>query len=105
VPHGGTAKHAVPCDRTRVAGQPGRLQAAGDALQQVVEVVREPAGELAHRFHLLRLAQLLPRLGERLSGFPLGSDVAPARIDERLLGRGDPEMSVSSGEATQDTQR
>ncbi len=23
-PHGGTAKHAVPCDRTRVAGQPER---------------------------------------------------------------------------------
>ncbi|KAF1853937.1 hypothetical protein Lal_00005148 [Lupinus albus] len=35
------------------------FQRARDAGQQVVEVVRQPAGQLSDRFHLLRLAQLL----------------------------------------------
>ena len=35
------------------------LQAAADAGQQIVEVVREAAGQLADGFHLLRLAKLL----------------------------------------------
>ena len=36
------------------------VQRAGDALQQIVEVMGDAAGELAHRFHLLRLAQAVP---------------------------------------------
>ena len=41
-----------------VDAAPQQLEAAGDAGQQVVEVVCQPAGQLAHRFHLLRLPQL-----------------------------------------------
>ena len=40
---------------------PRQLQIAADDLQHVVEVVRDAAGELADRLHLLRLPQL--RLG------------------------------------------
>ena len=36
-----------------------QLNAAGEHGQQVVEIVRDAAGELAERFHLLRLAQRL----------------------------------------------
>ena len=36
-----------------------QLQVAGDHLQQVVEVVGDAAGQLAHRLHLLGLAQRL----------------------------------------------
>ena len=35
------------------------LHRAGDARQQIVEVVREATGQLADRLHLLRLPQLL----------------------------------------------
>ena len=35
------------------------LQAAADALQQIVEVVGDAAGQLPDGFHLLRLAQRL----------------------------------------------
>ncbi len=70
-----------------------QLQAAGDAGEQVVEVVRETAGELADRLHLLALAQrVLDRLAlaqghgdallqrfvqllQALLGFELGADV------------------------------
>ena len=37
--------------------EPGDLQVAHDHLQDVVEVVRDAAGQLADRFHLLRLVQ------------------------------------------------
>ena len=35
------------------------VEGADDAGEQVVEIVGDAAGELAHRLHLLRLAQLL----------------------------------------------
>ena len=38
------------------------VEAADDAGQQVVEVVRQAAGELADGLHLLRLEELLARL-------------------------------------------
>ena len=41
------------------------LGVAVDDHQQVVEIVRDAAGELAERFHLLRLRQLLLRALER----------------------------------------
>ena len=51
----------------RVADRLGALarqhHVAGDAGQDVVEVVRDAAGQLADRFHLLRLAQLALELG------------------------------------------
>ena len=50
-----------------------QVAVAEDRREQVVEVVRDPAGELTDRFHLLRLAQLLLELA------PLG-DVA--RVDD-----------------------
>ena len=56
----------------QVGGVPARgdpavhqLQAGRDGRQQVVEVVRDPARELADRLHLLRLAQLRLRLHQR----------------------------------------
>ena len=53
-----------------------RLDMAGDDHQQIVEVVRDAAGELAERLHLLRLGELLLHPLERdLRVAPLG-DVA-----------------------------
>src|SRR5205823_9201639 len=43
--------------RRQVAQQ--QLRVAEDGRQQVVEVMRNAAGELAHGLHLLRLAELL----------------------------------------------
>ena len=42
----------------RRGAAPHQLQAAGDGREQVVEVVRQPAGELADGLQLLALAQL-----------------------------------------------
>ena len=53
-----------------------QLQAAADRLQQVVEVVGHPAGQLADRLHLLRLGQGLARLVQRLLGLAALGDVA-----------------------------
>ena len=36
-----------------------QLAVANDDVQQIIEIVRDPAGELADGFHLLRLPQLL----------------------------------------------
>ena len=53
------------------------FQASQDHAEQVVEVVRHPAGELAHRLHLLRLQQLrLGLLAPR--DVAHGADEAPA---------------------------
>ena len=57
------------------------LEAARDPSQQVVEVMREPAGELTHGLHLLRLAQVILRGAQRLGLFLLGRDVTPGRHD------------------------
>src|SRR5262249_39577981 len=51
-------------------------EGTGDALQEVVEVVGDAAGELTEGFHLLRLAQLILR---RFQGFR-------ALLDTRLKG-------------------
>ncbi len=40
------------------------VERADDAGQQIVEIVRDAAGELADRFHLLRLTQRLFRFGQ-----------------------------------------
>ncbi len=67
-----------------------QLEAAGDPGEQVVEVVREAAGQLADGFHLLRLPQrVLRRLELRLS-FLLVRDMAPRRVDQVRARRGDP---------------
>ena len=52
------------------------LRVAGDDHQQIVEVVRDAAGELAERLHLLRLGELLARLFERDLRLVLLGDVA-----------------------------
>ena len=44
------------------------LAVAEDRAQQIVEVVGDAAGQPAHRFHLLGLAELLLRLPERFLG-------------------------------------
>ena len=49
------------------------LQSADDDGEQIVEIVGDPAGELADGLHLLRLAQRLLGFGEpRLRRQPLG---------------------------------
>ena len=42
-----------------------------DALQQIVEVMRDAAGQMAHRFHLLGLAQRFLRRRQFGLGFLL----------------------------------
>ena len=55
---------------------------ADDRGQHVVEVVRDAAGELAHRLHLLALREL--RLELVLVGHVEGVDVDAARASRRL---------------------
>ena len=68
------------------------LAVAEDRAQQIVEVVGDAAGQPAHRFHLLRLAELLLRLPERFLGADPPAHVhihgheayrAPGRVVER----------------------
>ena len=77
----GPAAHPV-----RLVGlAPDQVEAAGDALQQVVEIVRDAAGELAHGFHLLRLAQRVLRGRELRVARLLRRDVAAIGIDDLAL--------------------
>ena len=64
----------------RIAGDVAakQLQIAADDLQDVVEVVRDAAGELADRLHLLRLAQL--RLGLGAFGDRAGDALLQQRV-------------------------
>ena len=59
-----------------------QLQVVGDHLQDVVEVVRHAAGELADGVHLLRLAQLLLGSAQDLCTRPLRRQVAADGADE-----------------------
>jgi hypothetical protein len=62
-----------------------QLDVAENHRKDVVEVVRDAAGELSHRFHLLRLKQRLARLLERLICQPeLGDVVRDAVQTENL---------------------
>ena len=59
-----------------------QFERAGDAGQQVVEVVRQAAGELAHGFHLLRLAkEFLGFLPLHHLGFELPGPLADALLE------------------------
>jgi cytochrome c-type biogenesis protein CcmH/NrfG len=58
----------------RARAEEQALADLGDDREQVVEVVRDPAGELAHRLHLLRLAQLA--LGRNLRIYGLVATVS-----------------------------
>jgi hypothetical protein len=55
-----------------------RLQIAVDDLQHIVEVMRHAAGQLAHRFHLLRLAQ-------RFLGLVALGDLAADALLQRVV--------------------
>ena len=59
-------------------GEPAaqKLRMAADDHQEIVEVVRDAAGQLAERLHLLRLRELLLRPLERRLRFPPLGDVA-----------------------------
>ena len=57
-----------------------RLRAAADRGQQIVEVVRDAAGELADGFHLLRLAQRL--LGAHAFGDLVGDTLLQRFIEQ-----------------------
>ena len=59
-----------------------QFKAAGDRRQQVVEIMRDTAGQLADRFHLLRLTKQLLDAGESHRGLLLGGDVAAVGVDE-----------------------
>jgi len=61
-----------------------RVQIADNNLQQVVEVVRNAAGQLADAFHLLRLPRSLiggPSLGQIARNFGKTQEFAPGRLD------------------------
>ena len=65
-----------------------RLQIADDDGQQVVEVVRDAAGQLADRLHLLRLRKLLLRALQRLLRLaPLGDVARDLGEADQLAGR------------------
>src|SRR6516162_5908135 len=69
-----------------VGGQPQQqeLRPARDDGQEIVEVVRDAAGELADRFHLLDLSELRLALPERLLRARALGDVEHGRLDGRL---------------------
>ena len=67
-----------------------QVQIAGDDLQQIVEVMRDAAGELAQRLHLLRLAQRGFGFGQGLGVGAVPGHVAGDAIDEVALGHGGP---------------
>ena len=74
-----------------VEAAPGKVDAADDHRQHIVEVVGDAAGQLADRLHLLDLAELgfgrlaLVRLGlERLVGLPQFLGPVAHRLLERL---------------------
>ncbi len=75
-----------------------QLQAAADADQQVVEVVRQPARELPHRLHLLRLPEHRLRLGQRLGLLLFNGDIARDGVDQpgfRHRGPGQPAVAAA----------
>ena len=63
-----------------------QIKRSDNSRQQIVEIVRNSAGELADRFHLLRLAQLLLGAAQRFRRLALGGDVAAGRVDQPVLG-------------------
>jgi hypothetical protein len=58
-----------------------QIQRSHDSGQQIVEVVRDAAGQLAHRFHLLRLLQGFFGRPQPVGRGLLRGDVAGHRID------------------------
>ncbi len=67
-----------------------QIEAALDAGQNIVEVVREAAGELADGLHLLRLPQRRLGGGQGFARFLFDRDIAPAGVDEIPVERRDP---------------
>ena len=73
-----------------------RLQIAGDHGQQIVEVVRDPAGELADRLHLLCLAELFlgfPPLRE-IAGYLGKANQLPVCVPDRMEDDARPEPAA-----------
>ena len=98
---GDGAAHRLEHARTRrpAAGALEQLQAAGEHREQVVEVVRDAAGQLAERFHLLRLAQrrfglaqplliaqALGHVVDELIGADAIAVAIPQRVEPHLVG-------------------
>ncbi|GJE41517.1 hypothetical protein AEGHOMDF_0683 [Methylobacterium soli] len=67
-----------------------QLQAAGDRREQVVEVMRQAARELADGLHFLRLPQGVLGLSQQGRLLMLGSGLTPGRVDLPLLERARP---------------
>ncbi|PAV93239.1 hypothetical protein WR25_13223 [Diploscapter pachys] len=66
------------------------IETAQDRGQQIVEIVRDAAGQLADRLHLLALPQRLFGALQRLVLPPRLGHVAARTIDQAALGRGQP---------------
>ena len=80
-------EHALALRRRPVALE--QLHAAGEHREQVVEVVRDAAGQLAERLHLLRLPKrLLRRAQPLLVAQPLGHVVDELVGADALAARG-----------------
>ena len=66
------------------------LDRAENACEKIVEIVSDAAGQLADCLHFLGLAKGLFRLQQNSCLLLLGSDVAPHRIDQLLVGNSGP---------------
>ena len=65
-----------------------QLEAAADAGQQIVEIMRDAAGQLAHRLHFLRLDERSLYALQFRSRGDLCRDVAAYRVEEVAARRG-----------------
>ena len=96
----------------RIGGaRPDQVEIADHRGEQIVEIVRQPAGQLPDRFHLLRLHQRrlgLPALGDFLAQPRIGLDqlnyailhpLFQRRIErpQRVFALPDPEQSADAG--------
>ena len=73
----------VRCARSSPTAAPlQQVQSADDRRQKVIEVMRNAAGELAHRFHLLALTESFLRSVKLRSGLAFGSHIAADRVED-----------------------
>jgi len=70
--------------------QSHQLQGAGNTGQQIVEIVRQAAGQLPDRFHLLALAQGALRRFQLGRALLVAREIAADRVDQAIVPAGGP---------------
>ncbi|GIL40858.1 hypothetical protein TMPK1_30950 [Rhodospirillales bacterium TMPK1] len=85
------------------------IQRSDHRLQQIVEIVRDAAGQLSQRLHLLRLAQLRFGAFQRQARFLFACDVATDRVKHPGFGDRDPRqvppISIGGAQPSDDDRR